>query len=452
VDLVPLLGSHNLEHQLVAKALDWIQSTLGTQMIEERLKTQVALCGKTILEMFDTVSPGAKADIFGWHLYNCHAYFFDPPSYDPNAGCRIIPTFVSLGGRLDFLRQVAGAEHRLKAVASGEAEWEKTLFELLVAAGYAKAGWKPELLDPSPTSKKPDIHATVEGKDVYIECKRLSKSSGYAQAEREEWLAQMKPLADYMREHATRMLIDIVFHKELKTLPKTFLIDAIAPKLGLAVPGTIIDSDAVTVTIRDFDLSPLQEELKRFNLRTNGSRLIQLLFGAYEPGRRGYHYLFYGKLDKKRPLFISEVSYAAGLSWACDAARSFAAKARDVRDRLNDAIAQLPAADPGIVHVAVESYDGPVVERIRNERITKSLSGIRDRKELRVVHVHLVSFDSPPDEAWAVEETVFSTSFAPGRGLTGGQHAESPYRLKRPHVWSVEEARSDFTSFEGFGE
>ncbi len=399
--------------------------------------------------MFDTISPGAKADLFGWHLYNCHAYFFDQPSYDTNAGCRIVPTMAALGGRIELLEGTPGAAERLKEVAAGQADFEKTLFELLVAASYADAGWKPELLKASGIGKTPDIRATAAGKDVYIECKRLSKSSGYAQSERERWMSLVKPLGEYLRENPLAVLLDIVFHKELTKLPESILADVVVPKLKLAVPGTMIDSDVMTVALRPVDLEPLQTELDNVNLRTNGTRFNYLLFGGYDPAR-GYHSLFLGNMDECNPLFVKAIKFAAGISWSCDAPRALAAKARDIRNRVKDAIDQLPAEHAGIVHVAVESYDGLVVEHIRNRRITVTLGALQHRKLLRFVHVHLLNFESPPDEAWAVEETVFSTSFAPGKGATTTQHEESPYRLKRHHVWSFDEKVSTFIPFKGF--
>jgi hypothetical protein len=149
-------------------------------------------------------------------------------------------------------------------------------------------------------------------------------------------------------------------------------------------------------------------------------------------------------------LFLESVEFAAGVAWSCDSSRAVVGRASDVRRRLWDAVEQLPDESPGIVHIAVETYDAPVVERLRNERITKSLSALKHRKNLRLVHVHLVSFESPPDEAWAVEETVFSTSFMPGRGATAGEHERSPYRMKRHHVWSMEGTASKFRPFAGF--
>lgn len=189
MDLKEFLGSEDVVARRIARGLDWIQTTVGPGLVDGRIEAQLKLRGKTLLEMFDTISPGAKADLFGWQLYNCHAYFFDQPSYDTNAGCRIVPTIAALGGRIALLEGTPGAAERLKDVAAGQADFEKTLFELLVAASYADAGWKPELLKASGVGRTPDIRATAAGRDVYIECKRLSKSSGYAQSERERWMS-----------------------------------------------------------------------------------------------------------------------------------------------------------------------------------------------------------------------------------------------------------------------
>jgi hypothetical protein len=449
VDLDAFLTSEDEAARRIARGLDWIQRTIGADVVDARVAAQQQLRGTKLVEMFDTISPGARADLLGWHLYNCQAYLLDPPSYDTNAGCRIVPTIVALGARVDILEHIPAAADRLREVASGRADIEKTLFELLVAARYGEAGWRPEFLEPTGVAKTPDIRATVEGREVYIECKRLSKSSGYAQAERDHWMRLVKPVGEYLQRTPLPILLDIVFHKELSTLPETFLVDTIVPKLTLALPGTIIDSDTMTVTLRPVDLGPMQTELERVNLKTNGTRFNYLLFGEYDPAR-GYHSLFLGDLDECHPLFVKKVTFASGLVWSCDAPRALARKARDTRNRVWDAIDQLPRDADGIVHVAVESYDGPVVEWIRNAKINKALSALRDRKQLRFVHIHLLSFESPPDEAWAVEESVFSTSFAPGAGATAREHEESPYRLKRHHVWSFDETVTRYSPFRGF--
>jgi len=448
MDLKNLLASEDLVNRRIAEGLDWLQRTLGEGVVDDRIAAQLKLRGTTMLEMFDTISPGAVSDLFGWHLYNCYAYLFDPPNYDTNAGCRIIPTVVSLGARVPWLESTPGSAERLWDVAKGKADFEKTLFELLVAAGYAEAGWQPELLKATGVGKTPDIRATVNGKDIFIECKRMSKASRYHELERERWYVLVKPLAEFIERTRAPFLLDIVFHQELSGLPDTFLETTLVPKLTFAIPGVIIDSPEMTVTVREVDMGPLRNELEQVNLKTNGSRLLSLLFGHYSPAL-GYRTFFFGRFDKRYPLFLESVEFAAGVTWSCDAPRGIARRARDVRRRLWDALEQLPDAAPGVIHIAVESYEGPVVERLRNEKITRSISGLRNTKDLRLVHVHLLSFETPPDESWALEETVFSTSFAPGRGATYAEHERSPYRLKRHHVWSIDGTSSQFTPFRG---
>jgi hypothetical protein len=449
VDLKGLLASEDLLNRRLAEGLDWIQRTIGENVVDDRIAAQAKLRGTTMPEMFDTISPGATSDLFGWHLYNCYAYCFDQPNYDTNAGCRIVPTMVSLGARVSVLETIPGACERLVEVAGGRADFEKTLFEVLVAASYGEAGWNPELLKAGGAGKTPDIRATVAGGDVFIECKRMSKNSGYHETERERWYVLARPLVNFIERTLAPVLIDIVFHRELSVMPDDSLATTLVPKLSLAVPGVIIDSPEMTVTLREVDMGPLQRELQTVNIKANGSRILFLLFGQYSP-ELGYRTVLGAHMDEHHPLFLESVEFAAGITWFCDAPRAIAGRARDVRRRLWDAIEQLPDASPGIVHIAVESYDGPVVERLRNQKITRSLRGLRHKKDLRLVHVHLVSFETPPDESWAVEETVFSTSFAHGTGATAAEHENSPYRLKRHHVWSVDGTFSQFTAFRGF--
>jgi len=443
VNLTPLLRSDDVVTRHLACGLGWIEAVLGAEAVAARIREQAALRGTSPVETFDTISAGAKLDLFGWQLFNCHAFLFDPPNYDTNAGARSVPTVVALGARARLLEKVPGAVDRLKASAKGETDFEKTAFELLVAAAYAAGGWLPEFIPTSALAKTPELRTISprNGDAVYVECKRLGKNSGYAQLEREKWMRLVQPVAAHMRKRGLPVLLDVLFHKELLALPDDYLGEVVIPKLELALPGVLIDSPDVTVSLRVADLGLIQKELEHSNIKTNGSRINYLIFGSYDPGR-GYHLLVGGQPDERHPLFMKSVEFAAGAVWSCDAPRSLAAKARDIRSRLAEAVRQLPAGSPGIVHFAVESYDGPIVERIREQRITRTLGAFKTGKDLRAVYLHLLSFESPPDIAWDMQETVYVTTFAPGTGATAADHEQSPYLLRNHHAWSFEGNRT----------
>jgi len=437
VELAPFLSSDDPVTRDLANGLIWMESVLGSEAVATRIRQQAELRGPSPRETFDTLSAGATQDLFGWQLFNCHAFLFDPTTYDTNAGARIVPTVVALGARAPVLAKIPGAADRLRASAEGASNFEKTAFELLVAAAYAASGWLPEFVPPSALAKTPELQtkSPVNGERVFVECKRLSKNSGYAQLEREKWMRLVQPVALHMRKRALPVLLDIVFHTELVGLPDDYLETILAPKLELAVPGLLVDSPDLTVSLRATDLRPIQKEVEHSSIKTNGSRINHLVFGSYDPAR-GYHLLVGGQPNERHPLFMKTIDFAAGAVWSCDAARSHAAKARDIRSRLAEAVRQLPDGAPGVVHFAVESYDGPTVERIRNQRITRTLGAFKTGKDLRVVYVHLLTFDSPPDMAWDMQETVYVTTFAPGAGATALDHELSPYRLHNHHAWT----------------
>ena len=444
MDITPSLGAEDMIARHLEGGLAWIEAVLGKKAVAARLERQSKLRGVTLPEMFDTISAGAKNDLFGWNLFNCYAFLHDPPSYDTNAGARIVPTVVALGARAPLLDKIPGAADRLKASAAGAADFEKTAFEILIASAYAASGWSPEFLKPTPPTKTPDLQTTIpaHGNRVYVECKRLAKNSGYAQREREKWMALIRPIADYMRKRMLPILLDIVFHREIIELPDDYLAKEILPKLELAVPGVLIDSLQMMVSLRNADLGPIQNELKGSNIKTNGSRIHYLIFGSYDPSR-GYHPVIGGQQDHCHPLFMKTIDFAAGAVWSCDAARSYAAKARDIRAQLAEAVDQLPVGSPGAVHLAVESYDGPVVEHIRNQRIANTLSVFKTTKDLRAVYIHLLRFESPPDITWDMQETVYPTSFAVGSPATAKEHENSPYLLRAHHAWTFDGNRTE---------
>lgn len=106
--------------------------------------------------------------------------------------------------------------------------------------------------------------------------------------------------------------------------------------------------------------------------------------------------------------YVSDIRWAAGAYWRCDAGRAVEAKARDIRRHLADAVSQLPAAGRGVVHVGHETPDGEAVEAERFGRIIDTVTAFDAAgKDLRWVYVHLYESYSPPDAEWVLDETVY---------------------------------------------
>jgi hypothetical protein len=105
---------------------------------------------------------------------------------------------------------------------------------------------------------------------------------------------------------------------------------------------------------------------------------------------------------------MSDIEYAAGVVWSCDAEAALRKKARDIRRHLAEATEQLPANRPGVVHVGLESLDGTLVEEKRYRRVADTVLRFDARgKDLHWIYVYVFDPIVPPDKNWDFGETVY---------------------------------------------
>ena len=357
-------------------------------------------------------------DRMAWYLYLAETYLFSPFKYEYIQGSRVLPVFKRLGASFDVLSRVGGIEEkadRLISVETGHAD--SGLFEMLVAVLWAKNGWeKVDLLAPNVSTKCPDIRASSGGQEWFIECKRLAQNSGYSKRERAKWLRMWQMFQSVLEENRLPFLLDFVFHVELESLPDEFLRNELTGKIRLVVPPcSLISNKTWDVTIECVDIEAIQRHLINYRVKWPSGQLNELIGGRRDPSR-GFTSMFHAKSGRMGSgkgcnVYIESLDFAAGAFWHCDADRSIEQKARDIRGHLADAVQQLPSDARGVVHIGIETLDGPKVEAKRYARIIKTMGLFDPRgKDLRWIYCHLFQPYAPADQAWAYDETVYPFS------------------------------------------
>lgn len=105
-------------------------------------------------------------------------------------------------------------------------------------------------------------------------------------------------------------------------------------------------------------------------------------------------------------LFVRHVEHAFGAYWWCVAPVSIRAKARDTK---NSCMQHCNNFNPSnaIIHIGMETFDGPHVERERLQKITDTLDGIEYiDKKLQSIYCHFFQAYSPVEVVWTFDETV----------------------------------------------
>ncbi len=395
----------------VRRRLDWAISLIGTESWLSRktkLKSFVnSRAPAPLAAPADFNFPIVPDDLAGWYLYQCELYLDSPFDFDMPQCSRIIPIVNRLGSHLYEIVRIPGAIERMqRSLVNTGIDIDSTLFELTIASAYSRRGFADVAFVPESSSiKTPDLKMRRNGQDFFAECKRKRKMTEYARKERERWWKLSALLRKELFDNRIPVLVDIVFHIPLLECSDDYLDRKVVPLLKVATYGTIIDDRALTVSLRKARLDDVKETLRTTMIRIDGPLLYEKLYGTFERWR-GYTGGGIFRPSPSKPRYITDVSFAAGCIWSCDAPDAMRAKAQHFRRELAEAVDQLPPGIPSAVHLGFEAYDGEGVEAIRYTRLKDEMMlGFNPGdRSLEIVYCHLFEFESTPTENWAVNE------------------------------------------------
>ncbi len=421
------------DHPDLRRAVDWLKSYMESGDWQRRRNAAFTRLYAAAYGLPAEDERGRffdDSDTLGWYLFLADAFIDHPWNYEPMFGSRVVPLFAALGRDLDRLESVVGVDERVKRLIGPERRQPNGgIFELLVAAAYRRAGGEVAFRAERPGIEKTyDMDVRIAGSDMAVECKRL-ETSEYGERERMRMRDLWQPAAALAQSAQRNVFGNVCFTIPVFDVPDAYLLDKVSTWLGSELPSLVWGDDVARGTVGEPDLGSLQEVLKTDEVLVAGTRLQELLTGEYVR-----HARFLQVLRTKggmSPRYLAACDLAILLRWQSLAPASIDAKARDVLKRLAEANRQLPDDKPGIIHIGFEAVEGDEVERARYDKILASTGKFDPHgKPLRYVYVHYFVPESPPDEAWAFDETVH------WRRITGKDQRPlaSPFLVMPPGV------------------
>jgi hypothetical protein len=363
-------------------------------------------------------------DMFGWYLFLGEAFTDHPWNYEVFFGCHVIPILAAIGRNLEVLREVEGFTERARAVATVERSQPNAgLFEILVAAAYARAGWRVRFKPVQRGLRRTyDLDAEKGNRRYAIECKRM-EGGEYVEEERarmrELWRDPCMGLAE-VDQRST--YLDVRFKIELKEVPDLYLLHQTKKFVKSGMPSLLWDDDIASGVIGDLDLTPIRESLKTGYLLHPGPVFNNLLTGS----DRRYDSMIEAVRMKHatNPHFIDDLDLAVVARWSSLSETAIDRKARDIQAKLVEANKQLPPDIPGVIHIGFEALSGDVVEQRRYEKIIDRVRNFdRAGSRLEFTYCHYFAPETSPEQIWAIDET------AQWMGIR-----ETDHPLPRPHV------------------
>lgn len=408
------------EDQDVINAWHWFMSFISErnwQTRKQKIESNITFYFRPTTPFSEPLTEGTllveKRDVIGWYLYLIDTLINEPHKYEYFQGARVVPIFKRLGEDLEKVKGIEGIEKKVKELLNKrQSEADAFLFEILTALLWTRNGYEVAFIGES-AKKTPDLVAKKEGKTWNIECKRQSKTSDYTYQE----TAKRQKMVSHIGQNLLRknILLNIVFHVELHTLDDDFLKILLDKKLDLSIPGKIISNKQVDIDLEFIDIAGIKKHLQNHWVKNN-SPMLNFLIGRRPVDNKSFTCAMYANFVRVgegdvNNLFVDDIENAYAVYWDCDAPESLKAKARDIKKQVFAATQQFNSEITGVLHIGMETFDGPEVEKVRLEKIDDTIKSINPHhSKLRWIFCSFFQAYSPPDQIWAFDETVSTMS------------------------------------------
>ena len=364
-----------------------------------------------------------KDDEIGWYIFLAEQALHDPLCQDVNQAARNLPFIASLGRKVAYRHGVMGLEAKLdELLGKYKSQPDGIIFEILTAFSYAAEGWEVEFLPEVPGQKMPDLLVKKGEREVYVECKRQSRRSEYAENERNEFLKRWDLAREVVLKNKQKLWFKCDIHAEVNLLPENFLKEIFENTLPLTSNETVIfDGPEATISARQIDWNSVKRHFSQNSVKQNSPTLNQVLGGDWAMPSDNVTVLIFAQRSQIAPCdsdilgcYIEDVSWACGISRCVDAEAAIEKKARDVKNLLAGAVKQVPSDKESIIHIAVETLEGNMVEQRRTQKVMESIPGFTTEKMVSCVRLHSFRPNASTDQLWDFEETVqtFNRSWA----------------------------------------
>lgn len=392
-----------------------------------------------------------RDDEIAWYLFLCQQSLENPGCVDISQSQRALPFMAAIGSRWQHAYKVEGINRKLDALLKNQrAEPDGILFEVLVALAYAEAGWDVTLIEEGP-GKTPDMRVKRGPQEFFVECKRLARTTQYANDERTAFLRQWDAAKQSLVNNQQWIWFQGDFHVELKDLPAGFLGDVFKAGLPLQKLESkrvhlLHDSDLATIRARLIDRVAVEQHFADNYVKANSPMLTRVLGGDWAPDNTSATLIYSAKTVRLADCevavlgtYIDDIDFACGFTRQVDADAAIDKKAKDIIKLLSLAVAQVPVDRPSVIHIAAETMEGALIERRRTEKVMASIPQFMTDKRVVGVRLHRLLANQRADMAFEIDETVDQFQVE-SEDLTGLPHSvvvPSSIQMHRGSHWNL---------------
>ena len=322
---------------------------------------------------------------FANYLVVANDHISQEPYLDTYTAARAIPQICSLGLSLETLREVQGADLKLRQlVRAPDVETDSRIFELLVAAAFARMGHDVGFIEETAQKKTPDLRLYNKPAPMVVECKRKHPLNAY---ENNEFAVMREVFARLCAEREELGLVgelSIEFKQEVIGLPAAGIVESVRDITNSLSPYGAMEAEWGTIHLRPVAVS---QEFERTRLYS--PEFLERVFGTDLELDEFDGICAVAANDRFPEVERAELPFL--LKWASNSPAALKAKLQTIKTLWIEAVNQIPTGEMGLIYLAYEEGHRPSLADARTDAIRELASTIYFKRQSIGVPMTVIS-------------------------------------------------------------
>lgn len=322
---------------------------------------------------------------FANYLVVANDHLRKEPFLDTYTAARAIPQICSLGIALEALKEVKGADSRLRKLWRGPSrETDSTIFELLVAAAFARMGHDVAFIEETPREKTPDLRLNNTPVPTVIECKRRQPLNDYENTEFTVIRDAFALICSHRKEMGLVGELSIDFKQEITSLSPSAIAESIRDTTMSLSPYADKATEWGTIHLRPVDVS---QEFERTRLYSPD--FLRRVFGT-DLEMDDFDGICAVAANDSYPE-VERAELPLLLKWTSNSQAALERKLETVKNLWVDAVKQIPTGEMGLVYLAYEEGHRPSLADARTDAIRELVNTIHFNRQAIVIPMTVIS-------------------------------------------------------------
>ena len=322
---------------------------------------------------------------FANYLVVANDHIGQEPYLDTYTAARAIPQICSLGLSLETLREVKGADLKLRQLCRApDVETDSRIFELLVAAAFARMGHDVGFIEETAQKKTPDLRLYDKPSPMVIECKRKQPLNAY---EKREFATMREVFARLCADRKELGLVGelaIEFKQEIIGLPAAGIVESVRDITNSLSPYADKETGWGTLHLRPVAVS---QEFERTRLYS--PEFLERVFGTDLELDEFDGICGVAANDRFPEVERAELPFL--LKWASNSPAALQGKLQTIKTLWIEAVNQIPTGEMGLIYLAYEEGHRPLLADARTDAIRELATTIYFKRQAIAVPMTVIS-------------------------------------------------------------